>query len=46
MLLEHIIRIRHVTGRPVLVCEGARLLGVVGDTEIYRAMLGERVALV
>lgn len=44
MLLEQIIRIRHATGCPVLVCDGKRWLGVVGDAEIYRGMLGERAA--
>ena len=39
MLLEHIIRIRHATGRPVLLCDGGRFVGVVGDEEIYRGML-------
>jgi len=39
LLLEHIIRIRHATGRPVLLCEGERFVGVVGDEEIYRGML-------
>ena len=38
-LLEHIIHIRHATGRPVLLCEGERFVGVVGDEEIYRGML-------
>ena len=39
LLLEHIIHIRHATGRPVLLCEGERFVGVVGDEEIYRDML-------
>ncbi|MEI7515864.1 MAG: choline ABC transporter ATP-binding protein [Betaproteobacteria bacterium] len=39
LLLEHIIHIRHATGRPVLLCEGERFVGVVGDEEIYRGML-------
>ena len=39
MLLEHIIHIRHATGRPVLLCESGRFVGVVGDEEIYRGML-------
>lgn len=39
LLLERIIAIRHATGRPVLLCEGDRLVGVVGDDEIYRGML-------
>jgi glycine betaine/proline transport system ATP-binding protein len=44
LLLEQVIRIRHASGRPVLVCEGYRLVGVVGDTEIYQAMLGDKAA--
>ena len=39
MLLEHIIHIRHATGRPLLLCEGGRFIGVVGDQEIYGGML-------
>ena len=39
MLLELIIHIRHATGRPVLMCEAGRFVGVVGDEEIYRGML-------
>jgi glycine betaine/proline transport system ATP-binding protein len=39
MLLELIIHIRHATGRPVLLCEAGRFVGVVGDEEIYRGML-------
>ena len=39
MLLEQIIHIRHATGRPVLMCEAGRFVGVVGDEEIYRGML-------
>ena len=39
LLMERIIAIRQATGRPVLVCEGERLVGVVGDDEIYRGML-------
>jgi glycine betaine/proline transport system ATP-binding protein len=39
MLLEQIIRVRQATGRPVLLCEGPRFVGVVGDDDIYRGML-------
>ncbi len=39
LLMEKIIAIRHATGRPVLLCEGERFVGVVGDDEIYRGML-------
>ena len=38
-LLEKIIHIRHATGRPLLLCEGGRFIGVVGDQEIYGGML-------
>lgn len=33
------IEIRHKTGRPVALLEDGRLIGVVGDEEIYRGML-------
>ena len=39
LLLEHIIHIRHATGRPVLLCQDGCFVGVVGDEEIYRGML-------
>jgi glycine betaine/proline transport system ATP-binding protein len=39
LLMERIIAIRHATGRPVILCEGERFAGVVGDDEIYRGML-------
>ncbi len=39
MLLEKIIQLRHASGRPVLLCEGERFVGVVGDDEIYAGML-------
>jgi glycine betaine/proline transport system ATP-binding protein len=38
-LLEKIIHIRHATGRPLLLCEDGRFIGVVGDQEIYSGML-------
>ena len=38
-LLEKIIHIRHATGRPLLLCEDGRFIGVVGDQEIYGGML-------
>lgn len=38
-LLQELIALRHSTGRPVLLCEAGRFVGVVGDKEIYRAML-------
>jgi glycine betaine/proline transport system ATP-binding protein len=44
LLMERIIAIRHATGRPVLLCEGDRLVGVVSDDEIYRGMLRTHVA--
>jgi glycine betaine/proline transport system ATP-binding protein len=37
--MERIIAIRHATGRPVILCDGQRFVGVVGDDEIYRGML-------
>ncbi len=33
------IQIRHQTGTPVLIEENGRMVGVVGDSEIYRGML-------
>ena len=33
------IEIRHRTGRPVLFVEDGRVIGVVGDDEIYRGLL-------
>ena len=44
MLLEQIIRVRQATGRPVLLCEGPRFVGVVGDDDIYRGMLRQGAA--
>ena len=36
------IEIRHRTGRPVLMVEDGRLVGVIGDEEIYRGLVGRR----
>ena len=36
------IEIRHRTGRPVLMVEDGRLMGVIGDEEIYRGLLSQR----
>ena len=36
------IEIRHRTGRPVLMVEDGRLIGVIGDEEIYRGLVGRR----
>ncbi len=35
------IEIRHRTGRPVLMVEDGRLVGVIGDEEIYRGLLSQ-----
>ncbi len=35
------IEIRHRTGRPVLMVEEDRLVGVIGDDEIYRGLLSQ-----
>ena len=43
-LLEKIIQIRHATGRPLLLCEDGRFIGVVGDQEIYGGMLRSTLA--
>lgn len=39
LLMKTALEIRHATGRPVPLLEGERLLGVVGDEEIYRGIL-------
>ena len=36
------IEIRHRTGRPVPMVEDGRLVGVIGDEEIYRGLVGRR----
>ncbi len=36
------IELRHCTGRPVLMMEEGRLVGVIGDDEIYRGLVGRR----
>ncbi len=38
--MRRAIEIRHRTGRPVLLVAEGRLVGVVGDAEIYRGLLG------
>jgi glycine betaine/proline transport system ATP-binding protein len=40
--LQSIIQLRQSTGHPVLLCEGGRILGVCGETEIIRALAGGR----
>lgn len=40
--MRHGIRLRHATGNPVLLQDGGRIVGVVGDREIYRGILGDR----
>jgi len=40
--LHEIIRLRQLTGHPVLVAEGGRILGVCGEAEIIRALAGSR----
>jgi glycine betaine/proline transport system ATP-binding protein len=40
--LQTIIRLRQRTGHPVLICEGGRIVGVCGETEIIRALAGSR----
>lgn len=39
ILMKDAIEIRHATGLPVLLVEDGRLVGVIGDDEIYRGML-------
>ncbi len=39
IMMKTAIEIRHATGRPVALLEDDRLIGVVGDEEIYKGML-------
>jgi len=39
LIMKTAIEIRHATGRPVPLLEDGRLVGVVGDDEVYRGML-------
>lgn len=39
LIMKTAIEIRHATGRPVPLLEGGKLVGVVGDDEVYRGML-------
>ena len=36
------IELRHCTGRPVLMMEDGRMVGVIGDNEIYRGLLSQK----
>ena len=38
------IELRHCTGRPVLLMEQGRMVGVIGDDEIYRGLLRQGAA--
>jgi glycine betaine/proline transport system ATP-binding protein len=40
--LHEIIRLRQLTGHPVLLAEDGRILGVCGEAEIIRALAGSR----
>jgi glycine betaine/proline transport system ATP-binding protein len=40
--LHEIIRLRQLTGHPVLLAEEGRILGVCGEAEIIRALAGSR----
>ena len=42
--LQEIIHLRQSTGHPVLLAENGRILGVCGETEIIRALAGNRRA--
>lgn len=42
-LMRAVIELRHSSGLPVLLVEDGRLLGVVGDNEIYRGLLQKTV---
>jgi glycine betaine/proline transport system ATP-binding protein len=39
ILMKTVIEVRHRTGRPIALLEDGRLIGVIGDDEIYRGML-------
>ncbi|MFO1435867.1 MAG: choline ABC transporter ATP-binding protein [Gammaproteobacteria bacterium] len=39
ILMKTAVEIRHATGRPVPLVEEGRMVGVIGDTEVYRGML-------
>ena len=38
------IELRHCTGRPVLMMEDGRMVGVIGDDEIYRGLMSQGAA--
>ena len=38
------IELRHCTGRPVLMMEDGRMVGVIGDDEIYRGLMSQGTA--
>ncbi len=44
MTLQSLIHLRRRTGHPVLLAEGGRLLGIVGETEIIGALSPRHVA--
>lgn len=37
--MREVIQIRYDTGYPVVFVEGDKMLGVIGDEEIYRGIL-------
>lgn len=39
ILMKTVIEIRHWSGRPIALLDDGRLIGVIGDDEIYRGML-------
>ena len=39
--MREAIELRHRTGRPVLMVEDGRLVGVIGDDEIYRGLMSQ-----
>jgi hypothetical protein len=44
MTLQSLIHLRRRTGHPVLLAEGGRVLGVVGETEIIGALSPRQAA--
>ena len=37
--MHEAIKIRHLTGTPVVIVENNKMVGVIGDDEIYRGIL-------
>ena len=44
--LRQVIELRQASGRPVVLCDGERPVGLCGDAEIYRAILHQSAEVV